>query len=164
VMDQYFNWVHHLSTYDRAAMPLRLQYSDLRLLCRVWLWPIGPSTYLAAQLIGAAGCAALCVAARTCSWPDRQQLALVLRLGCCWMLLLGPATESCTHILLAPSLAWALLESARRGESRGLQMFWWFSYGLLLAAGISCWFPNGAVFHDLAIQPLAVLVIFLSLV
>jgi hypothetical protein len=162
VMEQYANWLHHLTTYDRGAMPLRLQYSDLRLLCRVWLWPIGPSAYLAAQLLGAAGCAALCVAVRTSAWPVRQQLALVLGLGCCWMLLLGPATESCTHILLAPSLAWALLESG--DESRGLRLFWWFGYGLLLAAGISCWFPNGAILHDLAIQPLAVLVIFLSLV
>lgn len=164
VLDQYVTWMHHLATYSRCAMPLRLQFSDLRLLCQVWVRPISPGTYLAAQLLSGAGIAGLAIAAQRQSWPRRRQLMLVLGLGCCWMLLLGPATESCTHILLAPSLAWALLENGRRHTSRALGLLWWVSFALMTVASISCWFPNGALLHDLGVQPLAVLLIFIGFV
>ena len=42
---------------------------------------------------------------------QRELLTAVVALAACWMMLLGPATESCTYILLAPTLAWAVLES-----------------------------------------------------
>lgn len=164
VLDQYVNWIQHLLTYDRGAMPLRLQYSDFRLVCRVWLWPIGPVLYLCVQLLTAAGIAVLCVAARWTAWLRRRQLSLLLGLGCCWMLLFGPATESCTHILLAPSLALALVENGRGDGSPSLRSLWLIGYAMMAVAGVSCWFPNGAILHDLAIQPLAVLLIFTGLV
>lgn len=159
VLSQYENWMHHFQTYHRSAMPLRLQNEDVRLLCSQWLLPISAQTYVGIQLLAAAGIAGLCVAARRTAWPSLRQLALVLGLGCCWMLVFGPATESCTHVLLAPSLAIALLESRRSRRAPILRLTLLVSYVIMVAANLSCWFPNGAILHDLGVQSLAVLMI-----
>jgi len=86
-----------------------------------------------------------------------------LDLGCCWMVLLGPATESCTYILLAPALAWSLLETARTPRAR-------WSFGLVaLAAGVlwTCcvagWFPFGKALRAVGLQPLGGLLLLAGL-
>ena len=38
------------------------------------------------------------------NWPTPRILEAVLLLGACWMMLCGPATESASYVLLAPSL------------------------------------------------------------
>lgn len=53
-----------------------------------------------------------------------------LGLAACWMTVCGPTTEGGGYILVAPTLAWAFLESWRRPWS------WWVR-GLLLASGAS---------------------------
>src|SRR5262249_57832635 len=84
-------------------------------------------------------------------------------LACCWMTLLGPATESCTYVLLAPGLAWWLLEARRERRARAAQGLLWASYGLLLAAQCTAWLPWGRELHNLGIHPAAALLFLATL-
>jgi len=159
VATQYSGWLHHLRTDDRHDLPLDLTYRDVRLLCRVWLEPLSPATYVALQVLAGAGIAGLCLAARR--RLQASLLAVVLGLGCCWMTLFGPATESCTYILLAPSLAWAVIDLWPRGREQspwpqrtaGYAVL--ASYLLLVTAQSAVWVRDGKDFRHLGPQPFA---------
>src|SRR5207253_9053101 len=78
-------------------------------------------------------------------------------MAACWMMLLGPATESCTYILLAPTLAWAVLESwlvPRSWLVRGLLVA---SCLLFMTSRIASWFPWVTQWHALGVHPLGTL-------
>src|SRR5207249_4051656 len=45
---------------------------------------------------------------------ERRLLAVLTVLGTGWMMLCGPATETCTYIMVAPALAWTAVEARRR--------------------------------------------------
>jgi hypothetical protein len=139
-----------------------LAYRDLWLLLRIWVMPVPDAVYLAIQLGTALGCAGLCLAARLRRWPERRVLEVVLVLGCCWMILCGPATESATFILIGPALAWRLLRARRDGASPAERLLAEFGYGLLVLCVLAGLSPNVARFHNLALQPLGVLLLNVS--
>ncbi len=105
VVARYRDWWSLLEVGDRSYWPLRMAYRDLWLLVRLWdldgtvTWP----TYRVLQVASGCACAVVCVLGQWRGQPLRQVLASALALGSCWMLLLGPATESATYILLAPA-------------------------------------------------------------
>jgi hypothetical protein len=154
VAGQYASWLHLLQTYDRQSLSAELWYRDLRLLFRTWQVPLDAGTYRAVQLLAAACLAALCLAARRAGWPRDRLLLLLFALGCFWMTVLGPATESCTYILLAPALAWALLDAWARHWGAALGLLG-ASYGLFVGCQMVVWFPIGRGLHTLGLQPLA---------
>jgi hypothetical protein len=119
VLRQYQLWINYAAHEDRSAWELVGNNLDLQLLFRVYLTPIGVTTF---RLIGvAAGLsfAAIVWAAMRAGRSERRVLTLALGLGCVWMTVLGPATESPTYLILAPSVAWGALsgwvQPARRG-------------------------------------------------
>jgi hypothetical protein len=160
VSGQYQAWLHHLHSSDRQDLPLELVYRDVRLLWRVWLIPLGTAAYAALQVVAGAGIAAVCLAQRI--RQDRHLLVTLLGLGCCWMTLFGPATESCTYGLLAPTLAWAILEAwlDRRAAWLGMVLV---SYGLFVFAECLIWFPGGTRLRNLGFLPLAAVLLFAAL-
>jgi hypothetical protein len=165
VLEQYAGWFHHLQTDDRQQLPVELWYRDLRLLCRSCHVPLGPSTYRLIQLLMAAGAAALCIAGRLAGWQERRLLSFLFALGCCWMTLFGSATESCTYILLAPTLAWALLDAWLRPHPWWLRGLLGASFGLLALTQAAVWFPGGAQqVHVLGTHPLAALLLLVGVV
>ena len=170
VAEQYRACYHFLGSYDRQVLdrqgiPPDLRYRDLRLLCRVWLVPLSPAAYRAIQLSLAAIVAALCIAARRAGWPRRRLLLLVSGLSCCWMTLVGPATESATYILLAPSLAWAIMESWLERWSPTLQTGLLASVGLFWVTQVGTWFPWGKHYlHEMGLHALAALLLLICLV
>jgi hypothetical protein len=159
VTRQYEGWLVTVREDDRTAWALENSYRDLWLLVRQWGLPLGRQGYHGIQLLAAAGVANLCVALRWAGASPRRVLTTVLALGCCWMMLLGPATESSTYTLLAPSLAWAVLE-AWAGGSWMARAGALGSYGLLLAAGMAAWFPFAREVHAWGIHPLGALALF----
>jgi hypothetical protein len=82
-------------------------------------------------------------------------MAAALTLGTCWMMLCGPATESSTYVLLAPALAWAVLNAGR--EPWPLRALPALAWGLLVTCVLAGLFRNTARFHALGLQPLAAL-------
>ena len=77
--------------------------------------------YFIIQLLGGAVIAALCFVGRLKKWGNDRLLTLIFTLVCCWMLLLGPATESSTYTLLAPAVSLAAVEAFSRPFPRWMR-------------------------------------------
>jgi hypothetical protein len=155
VAGQYASWVEYLHGEDRSGFPLESCYRDLPLLCRRWLVPLSPHGYLLVQVLAGGGMAAVCLACRRRGWPKWRLLTLLTGLGSCWMTVFGPATESCTYILVGPSAAWALVDAWQRSGSVGVRLWLGVAYGLLVATYMSAWFPSDYRLQPLGLQPLA---------
>ena len=165
VLRQYAGWWHHLQMDDRQQLSVELWYRDLRLLCQAWHIPLSPIAYQLIQLLAAATIAACCLAARLARWHERRLLTMLCSLACCWMTLLGPATESSTYILLAPTLAWSLLDAWLQPLSRWIRTGLVITFGLFLLTQTAVWFP-GAARHvrALGLHPLAALLLVICVV
>jgi hypothetical protein len=146
VAGQYHLWFHRLGGDDRKNWPPHMAYRDLWLLLQLCHLHIDARLYTLLQLAAAGGPAVFCVEARRRGIARREVLLGAVVLGSCWMTLVGPATESSTYVLLAPVLAWAVLESAwltrQDGEPtqtrwRGVRWLpaaaWWIFLAAVLA-------------------------------
>jgi dolichol-phosphate mannosyltransferase len=159
VAQMYRGWAAALGADDRTDGPLSHSYRDLWLLIRLSGLPVSRGFYFGVQLAAAAGAAALCIAGRATGWPQRQLLTALLSLGICWMLLCGPATESNTYILLAPVLAWAVVEAWTSPDTARTRHLPAVCYGVLALSQAACWFPAGKQLHTLGAQPLTALLL-----
>jgi hypothetical protein len=163
VAAQYAGWLGHLEANDRQLLPRDLWYRDLRQLCSLWLTPLSYRAYQALEVLSGAGLALLALGLRWAGVPPTRLLALVLGLACCWMTVLGPATESATYVLLAPPAAWLTVSAGARGDPPWLRGLFLGGYGLLLAAQLAVTTPWGRTFHALGSQPLGGLLLLAGL-
>lgn len=138
VLRQYRLWYDRVSHGDdyRRYWELVSGYRDLWLLIRAWELPVTLRQYTLLQLAGAAGCAALTLVATFRLPKGRETLFVVLSLATMWMLLLGPAPESCTYVLAAPTLGVWLLHTAD-GRNRPGHYLAVCGYGLLILCVIA---------------------------
>ena len=165
VARQYGNWWTSLCIDDRTQWTLDEGYRDLWLLIRCYKLPVSYNGYVAIQLGIAAGIAAVCMAARWLARrPALEVLNLALGLGACWMTVCGPATEGGGYILVAPTLAYASLESWRDRWPLWIR-------GLLLASGaafaagaLACLGPNASSQTAYGPHPLGGLLLLTALV
>jgi hypothetical protein len=165
VLEQYSGWFHHLQMDDRQQLPFELWYRDVRLLCRSCHLPLSETAYPIIQLLMAAGAAGFGIAGRLAGWEERRLLSFVFALGDCWMTLFGPATESCTYILLAPTLAWMMLDAWQRPSPWWLRTLLGVSFGLFLVTQAAVWFPGGGrLCRALGTHPLAGLLLLIGVV
>jgi Glycosyltransferase family 87 len=131
VARQYTNWFTSLCIDDRTQWPFETCYRDLWLLLRFYHWPVSYRGYVVIQLLIAAGAAAVCWASRW--WAPRPRVEVLntaFGLAACWMTVCGPSTEGGGYILVAPTLAWAFLESWRQRRPQWVR-------GLLLASTVA---------------------------
>jgi Glycosyltransferase family 87 len=163
VAGQYSSWWSHFQTYDRQSLIVELWYRDIRLLLLGTVGPLRASTYTTVQLLAGAGVAGVCLLCLRARWPRERLLLTLFSLGCCWMTLVGPATESCTYILLAPTLAWALFEAWQAPRWPFALLLYLASYSLFLLCQLAVWFPIGRAVHTLGLQPLAGVYLLLGL-
>ncbi len=159
VSRQYANWYQVLKIDDRSQLALGVSYRDVWLLIRLMGQPIGHSVYQVLQLAVAGVIAGLCWWRQRTS-NDRSVLHWTLELGLCWMTSFGPATESCTYVLLAPTLAWRVLEAWSQAAFLAARWLVTASWGLFLVTMVANWFPLAARVHALGLQPLAGLLLF----
>ncbi len=152
VVQQYKEWIFYLSKDLRHKVTIPFSYRDLRFIGLAWGWRMRPAVYSLIQLAGAAAAAAACLAAVLKNWPKKRVLSLILGLGSVWMTLLGPATECCTFIFVAPSLAWAIVESSFEPHSRLARVLILGSLGLFVFDMI---FPGGSALPYYATQTFA---------
>ncbi len=159
VTEQYAQWFQRLGADDRSNFPLDRAYRDLWQLVRLTHLPIGRPGYVGIQLGVAAACAALCAAGRWAGFDRTRLGTTVLALGTCWMMLCGPATESCSFVQLAPALAWAVVSAFREPWPLALRWLPLASFALFMAGVLAGLTPATAQIHGLGVQPLAALLL-----
>jgi hypothetical protein len=133
VAAQYHSWMSHLVISQGDINRERQRALDN--LLEVIGLPVSPAVFL---LMGAAaGLAvfALCRldAVQIADHPER--LVRVVMLYAMWVVLFGPATETCTHVVFAPFAAYLLAEAIERRAG-------WFTCGGL-AVGLALSGPSG---------------------
>jgi hypothetical protein len=161
VLEQYAHWFQLLATDDRRDFALTQGYRDFYLLTRFFGAPMPPHLYLALQLMAAAGVAGICLAGRLSNWPRKHLVQTLLTLGCCWMIVFGPSTESSTFILLAPALAWALVDSFRAGRPAWSRATLVLVMAMFVVTFTATWFPGGRDWFYV-LQPVSALLFFVE--
>jgi hypothetical protein len=111
VLDQYAHWIELVRAEDRSDINLDHMYRDLWLLIHLYGVPISRSGYVLIQIAGGALVAFESWRRQRAGWPTPALLTSTLALTTAWMMLLGPATESSSFALLAPSFAWSVVEA-----------------------------------------------------
>jgi len=132
---QYAQLFQVLRTEDRTTEGLTTAYRDLRMLTASFGVTTPPLLFHFLQLTGFAAIVGVCRYLHREGAPRPVVGEHAFSLSMCWFLLLGPATEKSTYILLGPSLAWACL--AIPGQPRLLRL----SVGLALVLALAALLP-----------------------
>jgi hypothetical protein len=165
VARQYVHWWDLLLADHRQDRPVsNLVSRDLWLGIRLIAIPMSSMGYRLIQIFLAGGVALLSLAGRLAGWPQRRLLTMICSLAGCWMVLCGPATESCTYILLAPILASAALDAALDQRPLWSRLIPWCSFFLFVFSQTISWFPEHVRMLFLGILPLAGVILWAGLV
>jgi hypothetical protein len=114
VQEQYLSWFNHLRESEHI---MRGRLRSLNYLLEVYHYPISPTAFDMMEILAAASMLGLAYhqARRT---PNRKEvLAWTALWFFIWVVLFGPATESCTYVAMGPAVAYLMVElSARRAS------------------------------------------------
>jgi hypothetical protein len=119
---------------DRASCVLENMYRDLWLLIYLYDLPISRTAYTVLQALAGVAVAALCWHRQRAGWPASKLLTSTLALVTAWMMLLGPATESSSFVLLAPSFAWSVIDAWGAKERSARHGMLWGSCAIFVLA------------------------------
>jgi hypothetical protein len=72
------------------------------------------------------------VVGRLRRWSEKRLLICVLSTGTCWMLLFGPTTEDATYAMIAPALAFAMVQAFQQKTPLSMRVLVCASFVLLL--------------------------------
>jgi len=140
VIEQYRSWLVHL---QESTTIMRERLRTVEHLFSIYGHPLAPHTFLMIQLLAGAAILGLCLfhkrralqakkgsgtfcrnspegaAHKRCLTPFspaelRLQLHGAFQLFTCWVMLFGPATEACTYVVIAPVIAWSLVDAFSR--------------------------------------------------
>jgi len=120
VLEQYHSWVSTRSVDERHYSVMN-RPRDLWTLLYACGIELNLRLYFFIQISGGACIAALVFFGRLKKWGTDRQLTMIFTLTSCWMLLLGPATESATYIMLAPAISLAAVEAFSRPFPRWMR-------------------------------------------
>jgi hypothetical protein len=161
VARQYALWWDKVKDNDEARRFISTDagYRDAWMLVRLWRLPVTLRAYTLLQAAVGLSCALLTLF----TWwrVDRGRLLLfvILASGTSWLLLFGPAPESCTYVVAAPAfVAWLL--NARREGREASYACGAFGYGLLLLCVVATAVSRGKqLYPDAGLQPLGMLLL-----
>jgi hypothetical protein len=159
VLRQYQNWYDVVRLDNRKHAELPRCYRDLWLLIRVSGATFPPGAYAALQGVGAIATAGICLWGKYAGLNARALTMVSLNLAALWMMLLGPATESSTYLLLAPTLAWIVFDTWNVPTvpfERALLVAGLLCFG---AAHVSVWFPDNVRHGAIFFQPVGTLLL-----
>lgn len=104
VLTQFHDWIITRAADDRRLDPMRHAPLDFwYLTVRLGHFPLSERFYVALQVLSGAAIGVFCLLSSR--WPLERRLAGAFLLCSCWMILLGPATESYTYAILAPAVS-----------------------------------------------------------
>jgi hypothetical protein len=113
VVDQYQSWLAHLR---ESTILMRERLRTVEHLFSIYGHPFSPHTFMLVQLFAGLAILGVCLlyAKKGAGVFFQAQFHVAFQLFTCWVVLFGPATESCTYIIIAPLAAWALIDAFRR--------------------------------------------------
>jgi hypothetical protein len=157
ISSQYHAYIESRLADNRFQYPMKDAPLDLwYLLVRLENLPVSEHFYTALQAIAAIALALFVWTRRIA--PLRDILATLFLLVSVWMLLLGPATENQTYVILAPAASLLAIESLTL--PRLTRILAWAAFALLLAAvARNSLIPSLKTPPFMAIQPLAALLL-----
>jgi hypothetical protein len=154
VRGQYRDWFAYVWQENRQVVSVREWYRDVRLIAKVWLGlDMSDRAYKLIEILVAALMAGICWVGQRRGWGMDRLLVAAFVMGCGWMTVLGPATETVTYLILAPAAAWVVVltfANHRPFWERGLVVL---AYLLMLSVHIAAWF-GGRGYMTLGPQPL----------
>ncbi len=115
VAAQYASWVSHLA--DSTCI-MRERLRSLDYLFVLAGKPLSSRAFALVELAAGALVFGLSWLRTRQTADPRERLLRVWLLFSVWVVLFGPATETCTYVVAAPSIAWALVEAYRRPAGR----------------------------------------------
>lgn len=115
VIAENVSWYGHLRD-STVIMRERLRSMDH--LFEVFHQPLAPHTFALLGVISGGVVFGLCLFEAWRGAAVRPLLTRVFQLFAIWAMLFGPATESCTYIVVAPAIAWSLIGAFCSGGSR----------------------------------------------
>lgn len=116
VAKQYTDLWNVLRAEDRTGGDLIHAYRDLRLVTESFGVTMPGLLFQALGLLGGGAIVAVCLLLRRAGGQPVRVHEYAFSLTMCWFMLLGPATEKSTYVLLAPTLAWTHLAAWRSGR------------------------------------------------
>src|SRR6202035_2749889 len=119
VLEQYQRWFSTRAADDRR-MNIDIAPRDFTMLLRLLHIYLSARLILMLQILAGAAAAAICLVGRVRKWSERRLMICVLTTGTCWMLLFGPATEDATYAMIAPAVAFAVVEGFNREGALGI--------------------------------------------
>lgn len=145
VADQWQGWIRY-GLNNRQGPGGKNLFRDIRTLLRVFHVELSPTVYLGLE--AAMGLAVLCWVFRIRDCASRSQLLLTTYiLAAVWMTVFGPATESQTHVHLAPACAILVWMATRPVPWRWAAYAAVGGWALLAIPQIALWFPRGSSLH-----------------
>ncbi len=160
VSGQYHAWIETRLADDRFQYPMKDAPLDLwYLLVRLGHLPITERAYTTLQAIAGLALAALVWHRSRRGVPVREILASLFLLVSVWMLLLGPATENQTYVVLAPAAALLAVQSLRLPQLSTRLLSLSAFLLLLAAAARNSLAPHLKSPLWMALQPIAALVL-----
>jgi len=161
VSGQYQAWLQVRLADDRFQYPMKDAPLDLwYLLVRLGLLNVSVRAYTVFQIVTGAALAAFVWIQSRRGAALRDVLAALFLLVSVWILLLGPATENQTYVLLAPAACLVAVESLVTPNSCVTRLLANSAFGLLLAAvARNSLAPHLKSPAFMAVQPVAALLL-----
>jgi len=161
VSGQYHAWLASRLADDRFHYPMKDAPLDLwYLLVRICALPLSERLYTATQCLAGAALAVLVLVRIHRKVATQDILASLYLLVSVWMLLLGPATENQTYIILAPAACLLTVEAFSRPGLPLVRVFAATGFSLLiLAVARNSLMPHLKSPGFMAIQPVGALLL-----
>lgn len=160
VLEQYREWLATRTADNRLQYALGIAPLDLWfLVVRVLGLPLSELAYHGLRALTGAALAGFCLWGHLRGWPAGRLYGGLFAFVCAWMVLLGPASEWLTYLLLAPAAALAVTEVLAPSTSRLTRILAFAAYGILVLAVLRVgFFPKYQAAWLLALQPVGALV------
>ena len=160
VIDQYQLWYATRTADNRLAYALHIAPLDLWfLLVRAGGLPMSNLVYRGIQMTAGAGIAFFCLYGYFRQWPKERLYGGMFSLVCAWMVLLGPASEIHTYLVIAPAAALAVVESLSGRMKPAARILAWAAYACFLFAILRVGFvPKVRLPWLLALQPIGAII------
>jgi Glycosyltransferase family 87 len=131
VLEQYQRWFRTRAA-DNRRMNMDIAPRDFAMILRFLHINLSATFVALLQLLAGAAAAAVCIYGRLREWSSERLIVWVLSAGACWMLLFGPSTEDATYVIIAPPVAFALVEVFHRHQSVRMRLLICASFAFLL--------------------------------